>query len=84
MAPNMKKIISEGAMDGQMRAHFVACGLLLLSVLWPAWLVYPAGIALIVSNAWLLRNLLAAMTVYRGHQIRIAAVIAAQESPLTP
>jgi hypothetical protein len=84
MAPNMKKIISEDAMNGQMRAHLVACGLLLLSVFWPLWLVYPTGLALIVSNAWLLRNLLEAMTVYRAHQTRIAAVIAAQESPTPP
>jgi hypothetical protein len=80
MAPNMKKIIAEQAMDRQMLVHFVSCALLLLAVFWPEWFVYPAGLALIVAHGGLLRNLLAAMSVYRAHQQKIAAVIAAQPS----
>jgi hypothetical protein len=84
MAPNMKKIISEQAMNRQMLAHFVSCALLLLAVFWPEWFVYPAGLALIVAHGGLLRNLLAAMGVYRAHQQKIAAVIAAQPSQTHP
>ena len=78
MAPNMKKIIAEQAMDYQMLAHFVSCVLLVLAVFCPEWFVTPAGLALIVSNAWLLRNLMAAVSVYRSHQQKIAAIPAAQ------
>ena len=78
MAPNMKKIIAEQAMDYQMLAHFVSCALLVLAVFCPEWFVYPAGLALIVSNVWLLRNLKAAVSVYRSHQQKIAAIPAAQ------
>lgn len=74
VAPNMKKIVAERTMDGQMLAHFSACLLLALAVLWPAWLVYPAGLALVVSQAWLLRNLLAALSVYRTHLGKIDAL----------
>jgi hypothetical protein len=52
-------------------AHFVAFGLLLLSLWEPTWFVYPAGVALIIANAWLLRNLLLAMKVYRDHLARL-------------
>jgi len=73
MAPNMKKIISEKAMHGQMLAHFFACALLLLAVVWPL-IIYPAALALIGANAWLACNLLAALGVYRAHLNKIAAL----------
>ena len=76
-APNMKKIIAARDMDRQLLAHFFACALLLLAVAWPAVFVYPAGIALIVANGWLLRNLLAALAVHRQHQREIERVIRA-------
>lgn len=63
-----------------MWAHFCALTLLLLAVVWPEWLVYPAGLALIVANAWLLRNLLSAVTVYRSHLAKIEALEAQQPS----
>ena len=47
--------------------------MLLLAVIWPSWLVYPAAVALIAAHAWLLRNLLRAMGVYRRHLAVIAA-----------
>lgn len=72
LAPNMKKIIGERAMHGQMLAHFAACGLLLLTVFWPQAFVYPAGLAVIASNAWFLRNLLAAAALYRRQLLVIA------------
>lgn len=74
MAPNVKKVLDERHIHGQMCAHFTSLGLLLASVLWPQWLAYPAGVALVLANAWLLRNLLAAVRVYRGHLAKLAAL----------
>ena len=73
LAPNMKKIIAERAMDRQVRAHFAACALVLAAACWPTWFVYPAGVGLIVANAWLLRNLWSGVAVYRAHLRKIAA-----------
>jgi len=77
-APNMKKVLAERSMNGQMAAHFGSFALLLLAVLWPVWFVYPAGVALIVANLWLLRNLLSAVGVYRQYCLKVEALIAAQ------
>jgi len=76
MAPNMKKMISEPAMHRQLMAHLFSCALLLLTVFWPAWFVYSAALALIAGNGGLLWNLLAAMRVYREHQLKIDALSA--------
>ncbi len=77
MAPNMKKVLSEPQMLRQMRAHFTALALLVLAALWPEWFVYPAGLAMIVANVWLLRNLLSAAGVYRLYRLKIGALLAA-------
>ncbi len=74
IAPNMKKIIAERAMDRQVRAHFAACGLVLAAVFWPEWFVYPAGLALVLANAWLMRNLWSGVAVYRAHLLKISAL----------
>ena len=74
MAPNMKKIIEERAMSRQMVAHVVACLLLALAVCWPEWLIYPAGLALIVAQVGLGLNLRAAMRVHAAHRAKIAAL----------
>jgi len=71
--PNMKKIIAERDMDRQVLAHFGTCALLLAAVFWPPWFVYPAGVALALSNGWLMRNLWSGVTVYRAHLQKIAA-----------
>jgi hypothetical protein len=70
----MKKVLAETQMERQMFAHFAAFALLLLAVFWPAWFVYPAGLALVVANGWLLRNLLSAVGVYRDHVSKIAVI----------
>ncbi len=72
LAPNMKKIISEKAMRGQMLAHFAALALLVLAVLVPDPLVPVAGIALIAANGALALNLVGALRVYRDHHKKIA------------
>ena len=66
-APNMKKVLPQIRIDRQMVTHLLACLLLLLSVFWPEWFVYPAGLTLIVASAWLLSNLLYATAIYRSH-----------------
>ena len=78
VAPNMKKVLAETDMEWQMFAHFTAFALLLLAVFWPAWFVYPAGLALVVANGWLLRNLLSAVGVYRAHLIKIESAAPGQ------
>jgi hypothetical protein len=76
LAPNVKKVLAARHITGQMWAHFLALGLLLLAVVWPRWFVYPAGSALVFANGWLLRNLLAAVAVYRSHRAKIEALAA--------
>ena len=73
LAPNMKKIIPEIRMARQLQAHAVACGLLVLAVFVPAWFAYPAGLALVLAQGWLLFNLVSAMRVHRRHLQLIAA-----------
>jgi len=72
--PNMKQMIPERAMRGQMRLHFAALVLLLAAVLWPA-LALPAGLAFSASCLWLEWNLVGAARVYARFrdQIRAAA-----------
>jgi hypothetical protein len=71
VAPNMKKVLPQNQIDHQTAAHFCALALLLLAVVWPHWFVYPAGMALVLANGWLLRNLLSAVWVYRTHLAKI-------------
>lgn len=78
MAPNMKKIIVAREMDRQMLAHFSSYALLLLSVFWAEVFVYPAGLALVLANGLLLRNLLSAMSTHRNHLLKIESVISAK------
>ena len=61
--PNMKQMIPERAMRGQMRLHFAALGLLLAAVLWPT-LALPAGLTFTASCLWLEWNLIGAARVY--------------------
>jgi len=74
-SPNMKQMIPEGAMRGQMRLHFTALGLLLAAVLWPA-LAIPAGLAFSASCLWLEWNLLGAARVYTRYRDNIRAAAA--------
>jgi hypothetical protein len=80
--PNMKQMIPDRAMRGQMRLHFTALGLLLAAVLWPA-LTLPAGLAFTASCLWLEWNLVGAARVYARFRdkIRAAAGRAAVTDP---
>jgi hypothetical protein len=70
--PNMKQMIPEASMRGQMRLHFNALGLLLAAVLWPA-LALPAGLAFTASCLWLEWNLVGAARVYAHFHDKIRA-----------
>jgi hypothetical protein len=70
--PNMKQMIPEAAMRGQVLLHFSAFGLLLAAVLWPA-LARPAGLAFAGSCLWLEWNLIGAARVYARFRDKILA-----------
>ena len=76
LLPNMKQMIPEAAMRGQMRLHFVALGLLLAAVPWPA-LALPAGLAFTASCVWLQWNLVGAARVYVRFRDRLRDAAAA-------
>ncbi len=66
-APNMNRLLPEAAMQRQMRAHAAAVALLLVAVIWPEWLVRPAGAALALAGGWLFFNLWGTVGRYRRH-----------------
>ena len=72
--PNMKQMIPERAMRGQMRLHFTALVLLLAAVLMPA-LALPAGLAFSASCLWLEWNLIGAARVYVRFRDKIRAAV---------
>ena len=74
--PNMKQMIPEKAMRGQMWLHFASLGLLLAAVLWPV-LAMPAGLAFTASCLWLEWNLVGAARVYANFREKIRAAVAA-------
>lgn len=73
--PNMKQMIPERMMRGQMRLHFAALVLLLAAVLWPA-LALPAGLAFSASCLWLEWNLIGAARLYVRYRDKIRAAVA--------
>jgi hypothetical protein len=73
--PNMKQMIPERAMRGQMRLHFAAFALLLAAVLWPA-LALPAGLMFAAACVWLEWNLIGAARVYVRYRDRLRAAAA--------
>lgn len=77
LAPNMKRILAESAMARQMAAHAASLCLLLAAVVRPAWFAWPAGLALLLSNLWLLVNLWRCLQVYRRHLRHIGEQLAA-------
>ena len=77
--PNMREMLSESAMFGQMRLHFAALALLLLAVPLPV-LTRPAGVLFAASCAWLGVNLLGGVRSYRRFRDRILADAACRGS----
>jgi hypothetical protein len=78
LAPNMNKVIAARQIEHQLHAHFLALALLLAAVFWPGAFAYPAGLALLIAHAWLLRNLLTAVRFYRQNRSRMATLTPAQ------
>ncbi len=72
LPPNMKEMIRERAMAGQMRLHLAALAALLAAAAWPP-LTSVAGLLFAASCAWLEWNLLGGVRVYRTFRDRIRA-----------
>lgn len=70
LPPNMKKIIPERLMTGQMWSHFVSVAVLLGAV-WMPLLARPAGGLLALSSAWLGWNLIVAVRNYAHFKDRM-------------
>ncbi len=79
MLPNMRALISERSMRGQMALHFIALALLLAALALPA-LARPGGAVLAASCAWLGGNVIGAYRVYAAFNSRIRASAARRES----
>ena len=77
--PNIREMIPESAMRGQMRLHFAALAALLLAVALPA-LTRPAGLLFAVSCAWLGVNLAGGVRTYLRFKGRMAASTACPAS----
>jgi len=63
LPPNIKQMIPEPALRGQLIAHFIALVLLLAAVIWPP-LTRLAGLAFTASCLWLEWNLVGAVRLY--------------------
>lgn len=72
LPPNMKQMISDRAMRGQLRLHFGALALLLAAVLWPP-MANVAGVAMAASFLWLEWNLIGALRLYVDFRRRTLA-----------
>ena len=70
--PNMRDMIAESAMNGQMRLHFIALTVLLLAIPMPQ-LTRLAGILFAASCFWLGLNLAGGLRVYLRGRKRIVA-----------
>ena len=79
VVPNMRQMIPEPRMMMQLRLHLAALALLLGAVPLP-WLVYPGGLALIASCAWLEWNVIEAARNYARFKQDLAEKLAAEQS----
>lgn len=70
--PNMKEMIPEASMRGQMLLHFAALALLLTAVIFPV-MARIAGLALVASCLWLEWNLAGAARLYARVRDRLRA-----------
>ncbi len=80
LPPNIKKLLPQRHIDRQTRAHWVSLATLVGAALWPTLLAYPAALALLVSQAWLARNLWSVLPVYRSHLQALATLDAAAKT----
>lgn len=75
LPPNIKQMLPERRMRGQMMAHFAATLLLLGALLWPP-LTTLAGLAFAAACGWLEWNLVAAVRFYADFKRRALAELA--------
>ncbi len=63
--PHMKAFISERFSRQQLYSYWVMLGLAVLAIGYPEWFASPAGLLLILTNLLLLRNVAAAVRLFR-------------------
>ena len=80
MAPNMRKIVPEAAMQRQMCLHLASVVLLAAAVFWPEALARPAGVLIVLAQGALLLVLRHALATCREHEAKLAALPPAQEA----
>jgi hypothetical protein len=78
VVPNMRQMIPEPRMMVQLKLHLAALALLLGAVPLP-FLVYPGGLALIASCAWLEWNVVEAARNYARFKEELAEKLAAEQ-----
>lgn len=59
--PGIRLVIPQARAVAQFHCHALAVALMALAALWPAWLLRPAALALVLSNLFLGLNLLGAV-----------------------
>ena len=69
-APHMKRILGDAPQHVHLALHAGAVALLVIAVAWPEPLARVAGLALALSAAMLLRNLIVAARRYRSDSMR--------------
>ena len=83
VVPNMRQMIPEARMMMQFRLHLAALALLLAAVPLPL-LVYPGGLALIASCAWLEWNLVEATRNYARFSRELEERLAQEQAEPSP
>ena len=69
--PHMRKIIPENVGFWQFRFHLTSLILLILAIIWPTWIYYPATLAFVIAQSSLLLNLTNAARFYNAKTIEL-------------
>ena len=72
--PHMRNIIPEAAGLLQFRFHLASLLMLILAIIWPGWLYYPATLLFAVSQGTLLYNLWSAIRFYNHKTTELSLV----------
>ncbi len=75
--PNMKQIIAELHARRQFRLHLGSVLLMIVALYMGPWILRLAAVTFLISNLYLLRNLIVAVTIYRN----LLRIHAEKESP---
>ena len=73
-SPSVKQLLPDTLGRAQFYAQLITLGLLMAAAFWPQQFTRPAGLALMVSSAWLEINLIGATHRYRKALRKIASI----------